>query len=591
MIVKKLLDSFSLLSPKARRRMYFLIPVILLGMCLETLSVGMIVPALGILLNESFFDQFEALQPVLSRMNNPSHEKLIFLGLSSLALAFFFKNVFLYFQIHCQGTFVYSAKREIALNLFKKYLNKPYLYHLSTNSSELLRNLTTEVNSYCNFFLMPVVNLVTETLVIVSLISLIIWVEPQGSLLLILILGILVYLFIKGTHRVVGSWGRERLHAEESKIKHLQQGIGAIKQILLSGRTEFFLRRFHKPNQVSGLMDKREYIFQYVPKLGVEIIAVCGLVAMCSYLLWNGRSYQEVTFMLGLMASAGFRLIPSFSRILNNLQSMRYGWASVDTLYREFSSSSPVINSSEQSATEGFCGVKFDKEITFSKVSFSYDHRVKLLDGIALSIIKDSTIGLTGASGCGKSTFADLILGLIQPDEGYILIDGQIIGDKDQSAWSSMIGYVPQDVYILDDTVRHNIAFGLPENEIDNERIWEVLTIVNLVSFVEQSPEGLDTFLGEQGARMSGGQKQRLGVARALYHDPLILILDEFTSALDRSTERDILKTFHPLLGKKTIFIIAHSKLPLAICDQVYQLENGKINLLKKDLTHANTGR
>lgn len=270
---------------------------------------------------------------------------------------------------------------------------------------------------------------------------------------------------------------------------------------------------------------------------------------------------------------------------------MRYGWASVDTLYREFSSTSPVINSSEQSATEVFCGVKFDKEITFSKVSFSYDHRVKLLDGIALSIIKDSTIGLTGASGCGKSTFADLILGLIQPDEGYILIDGQIIGDKDQSAWSSMIGYVPQDVYILDDTVRHNIAFGLPENEIDNERIWEVLTIVNLVSFVEQSPEGLDTFLGEQGARMSGGQKQRLGVARALYHDPLILILDEFTSALDRSTERDILKTFHPLLGKKTIFIIAHSKLPLAICDQVYQLENGKINLLKKDLTHANTGR
>ena len=347
--MKKFTAAFLLLSTKARRRMFMLIPVVVLGMCMETLSVGMIVPALGILLNESFFDQYEATHRFLDYLNNPSHEKLILFGLIALASAFFLKNIFLYFQIHCQGTFVYSAKREIALHLFNKYLSKSYLFHLSTNSSEMLRNLTTEVNAYCNFFLMPVVNIITETLVIVGLISLIIWVEPTGSLLLILSLGLLIVLFVKATHRVVGAWGQQRILAEEKKIKHLQQGLGAIKQILLSGKTEFFLRRFHEPNKISGLMDKREYIFQYVPKLGVEVIAVCGLVGMCTFLLWEGKSQQEVTYMLGLLATAGFRLIPSFSRILNNLQSLHYGWSSIDTLTDAFSlTDKPHLHSRNQ---------------------------------------------------------------------------------------------------------------------------------------------------------------------------------------------------------------------------------------------------
>ncbi len=418
-MLKKFIAAFQLLSTKARRRMFMLIPVIVLGMCMETLSVGMIVPALGILLNESFLDQFEALHPLLHYLDNPSHEKLIFCGLISLALVFFFKNAFLYFQIHCQGTFVYSAKREIALALFKKYLGKSYLFHLSTNSSEMLRNLTTEVNSYCNFFLMPVVNIITEILVVAGLISLIIWVEPTGSLLLILILALITLLFVRFTHRMVGSWGHRRLLAEEKKIKHLQQGLGAIKQILLSGKTEFFLKRFQQPNQISGLMDKREYIFQYVPKLGVEIIAVWGLVGMCSYLLWEGKSQREITYMLGLMATAGFRLIPSFSRILNNLQSLHYGWASIDALTEAFSFTDQTHCAfDKQIGNSGDKKIKFEKDITFSKMTFSYYKKNKLLDEIEFSIRKGSSIGLTGASGSGKSTFTNLMLGLLELDSG-----------------------------------------------------------------------------------------------------------------------------------------------------------------------------
>ncbi len=587
----KFLTAFKILSPKARRRMYLLIPVIIVGMCLETLSVGMIVPALGILLDASFFEKFKFLSPILQSLGRPGHEKLIFLGLGALAMAFFLKNLYLFFQIHCQGTFVYSAKREIALNLFRKYMGKAYFYHLGTNSSVMLRNLTTEVSSYCSFFLMPVVNLITEILVLFSIIALIIWVEPQGSVFLIFVLGFLILTFVKATHRVVGSWGQERLEAEEKKLKHLQQGLGAIKQILLSGKTEFFLRRFHKPNQISGLMDKREYIFQYVPKLGVEIIAVCGLVSMCSYLLWNGKSYQEVTYMLGLMSSAGFRLIPSFSRILNNFQSLRYGWASVDTLLGEFSSKQSDRKDAEDTnalPAENTNHLKFEREISFSKVSFSYDLSHPILDSVDLAIPKGGTIGLTGPSGSGKSTFADLILGLIEPTGGEIFLDGKRLVGIQDNRWFSNIGYVPQEVYVLDDSIRRNVAFGLRDDEIDEDRVWEVLGIVSMQDFVQDAPKGLDTFLGERGARMSGGQKQRLGVARALYNDPDILVLDEFTSALDRTTEREILDTFHPLRGKKTIVMISHSDAPLGICDKVYRLENAKMKRFERQDLHVN---
>ena len=338
-------------------------------------------------------------------------------------------------------------------------------------------------------------------------------------------------------------------------------------------------------------MDKREYIFQYVPKLGVEMITVCGLVGMCSYLLWKGKPHHEITYMLGLMATAGFRLIPSFSRILNNVQSLGYGWASVDTLVKEFpkSSQSNLQAGIDPAATNQV--LKFENELTFSNITFSFEDEHVLLDGIEFSLKKGSTTGLTGVSGSGKSTLTDLLLGLIKPDSGEILIDNESLEEKNLTLWLSMIGYVPQDVYILDDTVRNNIAFGVCDEEIDDDRIWSILKIVNLDSFIKKNTDGLDTLLGERGSRLSGGQKQRLGVARALFHDPEILILDEFTNALDRETEQEVLKMFRPLKGKKTILIIAHSDFPLTLCDQIYCLENNKIKVLEKDSSSEDAGK
>ena len=569
MSLDKYISAFKILSPKAVKRMLLLVPVIFVSTLLEALSVGVVVPTLGIIMNDNYLERFPIFASLFSKIGDANQEILIIIGLCLLASAFIVKNIFIYFHINCQGTFVYSARREIALNLFGIYLRKSYLFHLKKNTSELLSNLTNEVKSYCDFFLMPFLNLITELLIILAILALILWFETTGAIILIIFSSFIIYLFVSKSNQVVGEWGKKRLIAEKEKISHLQHGLGGIKEILLSGKIDFFHRRFHLPNQISGLMDKREYIFQYIPKLGVEVIVVCAIVIMCLFLVSKGKSSEEITLLLGLMASAGFRIVPSFSRILNNLQAIRYGWASVDVLRNEFSNyTESDFHSSDKVRDRDSPRFAFKKEITLSKVSFSYDDEVDLLDSIDLSIVKGTTIGFTGESGCGKSTLADLILGLIRPKSGKIMIDGHVVQDKEKPNWFKMIGYVPQDIYIMDDTIRNNIAFGFLDDEIDDDRIWEVLKIVNLRSFVEEKPNGLDTFLGECGANLSGGQKQRFGVARALYHDPDILILDEFTNALDRVTEKEILKTFRPLQGVKTILIISHSELPLALCDQ-----------------------
>ena len=572
----KLFEALKILSPKAKRRMLFLFPVIILGMIFETMSIGMVVPALGILMSESYFDEIPGILPFLQYLGNPSHKELILIGLSGLAGAFLLKNLFLFFQIYCQGTFVFSAQREIAVDLFRTYLNKGYSFHLKTNSARLIRNLTTEVASYCNYFLMPVLNLLTEVLVIIAILTLLLWLEPKGTIFLLLILGVLIFVFVKKTNSIVGSWGQKRIESEEQKLQHLQQGFDGIKEILLSGRIEFFLRRYYQPNQISGLMNKREYIFQYVPKIGVEIIAIFGLVGMCCFLIIQGKPHEEVTHVLGLTATAGFRMIPSFSRILNNLQSIRYGWASVDTLFAEFDSkdkSKSHVNGNGEGGR-----LSCDQKIELSNVSFSYtDQNPCILEQVNISVSKGEVVGLVGESGSGKSTLVNILLGLVKPFKGKIIIDGQELCHQNISKWQNLIGYVPQQVYLLDDTIRRNIAFGVEDDKIDDDRVREVLRIAKLNNLLES----LELCLGERGTRLSGGQQQRIGIARALYSNPEIIVLDEATSALDQKTESEILETFRPMIGEKTFFIISHRKTSLSMCTKLYCLDGGIIKTLR----------
>jgi len=579
--LNNLSTAFAILSPKAKRRLILLIPVLLIGMGLETLSIGMVIPALGILIQESYFDRFPSLVPVFEVFGNPTHAELITFGLLGLALIFVLKNGFLIFQVLCQGTFVYGVQREMAVQLFNNYLGRSYRFHLEVNSSALIRNLTTEVNTFCSYFLMPALNLFSEVLVVLAILGFILWIEPAGTICLGIALASIAYLFFRCTNKLVGAWGKERLHAEEAKIKYLQQGFGSIKEIIMSRRVPFFVQRFHGPNRISGLMFKREYIFQYLPKQGVEVLAIFGLTGMCLYLLSEEKTSLEIMHMLGVMATAGFRLIPSFSRILTNLQSMRFGWASVDVLSKEFSSGSDahsVIHANSDNKPMPFREGIFLRDICFS---YNDDPSTQILSKVNLDIRKGQSVGLIGESGSGKTTLANLILGLISPSSGNLVADDQLIDESSMFGWRSLLGYVPQEVFLMDDTLMRNVAFGLNDEEIDHGRVIEVLKMARLENFLENNSDGLQMMLGERGVRISGGQKQRVGIARALYHDPEVLVFDESTSSLDSRTEKEILQTLQPLKGNKTFIIIAHRETALEGCDLIYRIEDGNLSRVK----------
>ena len=557
--------------------MFFLFPLLLVGMLLETLSVGMVIPAIGLLLEPNYLNDYRWIQLVLEFLGNPNEKQRVILGLIALGSVFVLKNTFLFFQVLTQGTFVYGAQREIAVKLFQNYLLRPYGYHLQNNSSFMIRNLTTEINGYCSYVLMPFLNLIGEALVVLALLILLIVIQPIATVCIGICLGLTLLVFFKLTNMKVAKWGEERQDADEAKIRYLQQGFGAIKEIILNGRVDYFVQLFQKPNIISGLMTKREYIFQYVPKQFVEALVIVCLIGFCVLLITLNRTSIEVLTMLGLLATAGFRLIPSFSRILRNLQSIQFGWASVKVLQEQMM----MTNQSFQELTEEFTDINFQDRLKFNQISFSYAESNELvLDGIDIEISKGETVGIVGESGVGKSTLNNVLLGLVSPTAGSFEIDGKNLEDGNKKIWQAKIGYVPQEVYLLDESILQNIAFGMPVNQIDEDGLQEVIKITKLDKFVADLPNGLNTMAGEKGVRLSGGQKQRIGIARALFSSPEMLVLDEATSALDLQTEKEILDGIKAYQRKLTTLIITHRKSTLEICDSVYELELGKLKVV-----------
>ena len=424
---------------------------------------------------------------------------------------------------------------------------------------------------------MPFLNLISEALVVLALLMLLIAIKPIATVCIGICLGLTLLVFFKLTNMKVAKWGEERQVADEAKIRYLQQGFGAIKEIILNGRVDYFVQLFQKPNIISGLMTKREYIFQYVPKQFVEALVIVCLIGFCVLLIALNRTSIEVLTMLGLLATAGFRLIPSFSRILRNLQSIQFGWASRKVIAGANEYDEPILSE----LTEEFTDINFQDRLKFNQISFSYEESKELvLDGIDIEISKGETVGIVGESGVGKSTLNNVLLGLVSPTAGSFEIDGKNLNDGNQKIWQAKIGYVPQEVYLLDESILQNIAFGMPVNQIDEDGLQEVIKITKLDKLVTDLPNGLNTMAGERGVRLSGGQKQRIGIARALFSSPEMLVLDEATSALDLQTEKEILDGIKAYQRKLTIFIITHRKSTLQICDSVYELELGKLKVV-----------
>jgi len=561
----------TLLTAAERRRAFLLLGLMVIGMALETAGIGVFIPAIALLTQSDLATRYPQLQPMLTELGNPSPVRLATYGMVALVFFYMIKVVFLGFLTWWQTKFAYDVQAQLSQRLFATYLRQPYSFHLQRNSAQLIRNAITEVNQFTASILSPGLLVITEGLVLVGIVSLLLFVEPLGAVIVVLVLGGASWGLYHSTRARIARWGLARQHHEGLRIQHLQQGLGGAKDVKLLGRESDFLAQYHIHNLQSARVGQLQMTLAQLPRLLLELLAVAGLTTLVLTMLVQGRDMVMIVPTLGLFAAAAFRLLPSVNRVLGAMQALRYGVPVVNVLHEELKLASPE---STQAGTFTFV---FRTGIQLSDVSYTYPAAPSpALSEVSIAIRHGESVGVIGRSGAGKSTLVDVVLGLLTPDAGQVRVDGQDI-QRHLRAWQDQIGYVPQAVYLTDDTLRRNVAFGLPGEQIDEVAVRRAIRSAQLEEFVASLPDGLETVVGERGVRLSGGQRQRIGIARALYHDPRVLILDEATSSLDADTEEGIIEAVRALHGAKTIVIVSHRPSTVGHCDRLYRLERGRV--------------
>ena len=572
-LIRERFKMFSLLNTTQRRKAYWLLFLMLIGMLLEMLGISLIVPIIMLLVQADPLANIPtAFQDWKDVLETLPHSKLVAITLALLVAAYALKSSFLSYLSWCRARFAFGLQAEFADRLFSIYITQPYTFHLKHNSAQLIRNASSELSTWTGNVAMPSLQLLAESLVIIGLCSLLLVFEPIGTLIVVSILAILVSLFHWLMKQRISTWGTQRQHYEGLRIQYLQQALGSIKEVKLMGRETDFKNLFRTSVFASAHAAQKQSALLQIPGLWLEFFGVIGLVTLVFTMLGLGHAPADILPTIALFAAAAFRLMPSANRTLASLQSLRFGLPVSESLYKELTL--PTSSATNQDSKEY---LKFADSIVLNNVAFTYENAQTLaINEISLHIKRGESIGFLGTSGSGKSTLIDLLLGLIKPKAGNILVDNHDIHDH-LRAWQNLIGYVPQTIYLTDDSLRRNIALGIPESEIDDSAIQAALRAAQLENWTDTLPQGVNTFVGERGIRLSGGQRQRIGIARALYHDPEVLVLDEATSALDSATETEVMNAVAALHETKTVIMIAHRTSTLSQCDKIYQLEYGRI--------------
>jgi ATP-binding cassette, subfamily B, bacterial PglK len=549
-----------------------LLVMMFFGTILETLSVGAVMPAIALIADPDVIQNYPKIKPILTFLNLNESREIVIWGATSLAIVYILKAIYLGFLLWYQVKFAFKLQANLSTRLFNIYLSQPYNFHLQKNSAELINNVTSEISLFTFQGILPMMTLILECFVLLGIAFLLVKIEPIGAILIILISGCIASTFYYVTRQKVTKWGLIRQENDAYRLQHLQQGLGAIKEIKVYGRQQNFIEKFTAHSEISARIGHLHNVMQQYPRQWLELLAVLSIILLILIMMGQGKNVAMVIPVIGLFAMAAFRLMPSIVRILASMQSIRYGLTVINLLDREIGSSSMT-----SLPTSTPVEIDFIEKIELSNISYSYPNTEKrVINNLSMIIKKGTTVGVVGESGAGKSTLVDIILGLFKPCAGDIKVDNRSIFENLES-WQRKIGYVPQSIYLTDDSIKRNVAFGLPDNQIDDNRVWECLNAAQLSRLVKMQPEGLETKVGERGVKLSGGQRQRIGIARALYGDPDLLVLDESTSSLDSLTAQEVMGAINKLHGKKTILMISHQIELMDNCDVVYKIANGRL--------------
>lgn len=566
---------FLLLNKEQKKRLYWTGLLTFLGIIIEMLGVGLIYPAISIIFSDNLETKYPSLNKLFYFINIPNKNELVIISFSFLLVFYFFKEIFLYFIIRNQSKFSTRLSSELSQKLFKQYLYMPYINFTNSNSAILLRNIQGDIFQMTSVT-QAILSVIMESFIIFGILSFLVYLNPKGVLLLCILTITTIILFNSITKKKLLIFGQTRQDSSFKMNKAILEGLNGIKDVKIFNKELFFLNKYNHSNDTYANLNSKVLLIGQVPRLFLEFLSIFLLFVFIIILFYQQKSINEIMPILSFFLISSFKITPSINKIISSIQTIKFATPIIDNIHNEFTLTKYDITKNIESDI-----YLFENGITIKGLDFKYPNTQKIiLNNLNLSIEKGTSVAFIGKSGVGKSTLLDLLTGLLKPTNGSIYLDDFKINTESVS-WKNLIGYVPQNVFLTDDTIRNNIAFGCEDIDINDQLINKALIDSNLDKFINSLPLGLNTFIGEKGVKISGGQKQRIGIARALYRNPEILIFDEATSALDTETENLIIESINSLKRKKTIIIVAHRKSTIENCDIIYELDNGAV--IKKD--------
>ncbi len=568
-----------LLDGRQKRQMVGIVIMMLIGGILESLGIAMIAPIMAVVVSPEKVQESRALSFIYNSLHLESTNQLAAVIMVSLIVVFVVKNVFLYFVNVVQLRFVYTNQFATSRRMMINFMERPYEYYLGADTSVIQRNITSDVNNMYGLILSSL-QLISEIIVFICLVAILLSQDPVMTITIASLL-VVVLLIIKFKIKpIMVKAGQENQDYYSGLYKWIDESVTGIKEIKIANKENYFINGYADCGAGYVNAVQKYGLYNSTPRLLIETIAIAGMIGYMLAVMAGGRELTDLIESLTVLAAAATRLLPSANRINNYLTSIAYFEPFLmnvtDNLQSEINDASVSYNETDYRVKTNVEKLPVTRNIDMVDISYKYPGTDRyVLDKANMSIPVGKSVGIVGTSGAGKTTIVDVLLGLLKPEGGKILADGEDVS-KNYQGWLKNIGYIPQTIFMVDSTIRKNVAFGIADEDIDDKKVWQALKEAALDEFVKSLSEGLDTRIGERGIRLSGGQRQRIGIARALFEDPEVLVLDEATSALDNETESAIMDSINRLHGRKTLIIIAHRLQTIEKCDMVYRVADGK---------------
>lgn len=591
--LRSFMKIFRLFEKRQKTNAIILLGLTVIGAVAETFSIGVILPFMYLILNPKTIQEYPILQQIYDLSFVGSYNRFVVLMCTALALVFVLKSLYMFFLIYIQNRLSFNRQVAISRELFRSYITKPYTFFFDHNSAEMQRNINVLVPNAINGVFLAGLTLITEGLIIIFIVIFLFVVSSISATVVVFAIGGISFAFYLRLKSTLDKTAKREQKYGNIMVKAVNEGLGSIKEIKILGRTQTFVEDYEDNSKSFASARAISNLLNQTPRLLIEAITVLGIIVIVIVNLLSGKTVEAIIPTLAIFGMAAFRVMPSMNRVMANLTSIRYSAVSLDAFYDDLiqaKSEEEKKGKADQSrepdqnrmAGQGEGDFRFSQEIELKDVSYRYPNTPEdVLSHVNMSIKKGTSVGIVGPSGAGKTTLIDLILGLISPTFGEIAIDNSTI-EEVMACWRRDIGYVPQSIFLIDDSIEKNVAFGIPESEKSLEKVWKALEIAHMKEYVESLPEGLETNIGETGIKLSGGQRQRLGIARAVYHNPQVLIFDEATSSLDIEIEKTISDAISHIGKTKTVIIIAHRLNTLESCDEIYEVRGKTLSLKER---------